>query len=158
MSPSGATLALQWDTVYVPLRFQVTPSYSRAVASEVARRIIGVYQVHMESEPTSADSTLTRPVETNATDVKVTIRQEGTELRAVMDPPMYKTEEGYRDWILVPTKGGWFHLGRFHQGELIEIFTFLQLQFDAAGDRAEGFEIRLPNDQLFGKGWRSRNF
>lgn len=152
---SGATLALQWDTVYVPVRLQITPSYSRAVAADVARRIIGVYRVHLEPEPTSTDTTLARPVETNATDVTLTVRHEGSELRAVMDPPMYRTEQGYRDWILVPRKGGWFNLGRFHEGELVEILPYFQLQFDPAGDRAQGFEIRLPNDQVFGKGTRS---
>ena len=67
---------------------------------------------------------------------------------------MYRTEDGYADWILLPTKGGWFTMGRFHKGELIEIFDFFQIQFDSAGDVANGFEIRAPNDQLIGKGTR----
>jgi hypothetical protein len=150
----GATLALQWDTVYVPLRVRVAPSYSTAVAPEVSRRLVGVYQLTMEPEPVSTDTTLSAPIETNAREVRFTLRQQGSELRGVMDPPMYTSEEGYRDWIVLPTRGGWFNLGRIHKGELVEVFDFFQIQFDAAGDVAKGFEIRAPNDQLIGKGTR----
>jgi hypothetical protein len=153
-SASGGTLALQWDTVYVPVRLRVTPSYSTAVTPQVARRIVGVYQLSLESEPVSTDTTLHRPIETNAREVTLTVRQQGNELRAVMDPPLYRTEEGYRDWIVLPTKGGWFKLGRINSGVLVEVFDYLQIQFDSAGDVAQGFEVRLPNDQLFGKGTR----
>jgi hypothetical protein len=67
---------------------------------------------------------------------------------------MFSTEPGYKEWILIPRKGGWYHLGRFDQNELVEIFDFFGVQFDAAGDRAKGFEIRLPNDALIGKATR----
>jgi|KBSSwiStaDraftv2_1062776.scaffolds.fasta_scaffold96848_2 hypothetical protein len=71
-----------------------------------------------------------------------------------MDPPMYSTGPGYRDWILLPRSGGWYRMGRMHQGELVEIFDFFTLEFDAGGDRAKAFEIRMPNDALAGKGTR----
>jgi hypothetical protein len=109
----------------------------------------------MEPEPISHDTTLMAPVETAATTVKFTIRQQGNELRGQMDPPMYVTEDGYKDWILLP-KGntGWFYLGRMDKGQLVEVFDFALVQFDRAGDRASGFELRATNDQLFGKGTR----
>lgn len=153
-TPSGGTLALQWDTVYVSLHLTVSPSHSSAVAAQVARRVVGVYQVNFEPEPVRTDTTLSAPSETVARQVTFTIRQQGNELRAVMDPPMYTTEEGYRDWIVLPTKRAWFTLGRIHKGEVIEIFDFLQVQFDARGDVSTGFEIRAPNDQLVAKGTR----
>lgn len=153
-SPTGGTLALQWDTVYVPLHLRVAPSYSTAVKPDVARRLAGVYEVDLQQEPGSADTTLSAPGETPARHVVFTVRPQGNELRAVMDPPMYRTEEGYRDWIVIPKKAGWFHLGRIHEGEVIEVFDFFQIQFDAAGDVANSFEIRAPNDQLIGKGTR----
>ena len=155
-TPSGGTLALQWDTVYVPLHLTVSPSHSSAVAADVARRLVGVYQVDFEPEPVRTDTTLSAPSETVARQVTFTIRQQGNELRGVMDPPMYTTEEGYRDWIVLPTKRAWFTLGRIHKGEVIEIFDFLQVQFDAGGDVSTGFEIRAPNDQLVAKGTRRR--
>lgn len=148
-------LAFQWDTVYVPLRFVVTPSYTTAVAPEVARRIAGVYRMQMAPEPTSKDTTLAAPIETNATSMRFTIRQEGNELRGEMDPPMYVTEDGYRDWTLLP-KGntGWFSLARMDKGEIIEVINFALIQFDRTGERASSFEIRATNDILIGKGTR----
>jgi Protein of unknown function (DUF2911) len=153
---NGVTLAFQWDTVFVPLRVRVQPSYVTAVSPEVARRIVGTYHLHMEPAPTSTDTTLAAAAETNATELTLTIRQQGNELRGEMTPPMYVTEEGYKDWIFLPKgSGGWFTLGRFYNGELVEVFDFMQVHFDGTGQRATGFEIRLPNDQLIGKGART---
>jgi hypothetical protein len=67
---------------------------------------------------------------------------------------MYKTEPGYKDYILLPGKGDWFKIGRFQNGELAEVMDYMQIQFDAAGDRAKGFEVRLTNDMLIGTGKR----
>lgn len=157
MSSTGMTLAMQWDTVYVPLRIKVPPSYTTAVAAPVARRIVGTYQLHFEPMPEPPrDTTVHEEPVKPPTDVTFTIRHDGAELRAVMDPPMYSTEPGYRDWILLPRSGGWYRMGRMHQGELVEIFDFFTLEFDAGGDRAKGFEIRMPNDALAGKGTRVR--
>lgn len=153
-SPTGGLLALQWDTVYVPLHVRVAPSFSTVVKPDVARRLAGVYEVDLQQEPGSADTTLSKPGEMPARHVVFTVRPQGNELRAVMDPPMYRTEEGYRDWIVIPKKSGWFHLGRIHDGEVIEVFDFFQIQFDSGGDVANSFEIRAPNDQLIGKGTR----
>jgi hypothetical protein len=156
MSSTGMTLAFQWDTVYVPVRIKVTPSYSTSVGADVARRLVGRYQLHFEPMPAlPKDSTvIEEESEKPATDVVFTVRHEGGELRAVMDPPMFKTEPGYKDYILLPGKGDWFKIGRFQNGEMAEVMDFMQMQFDSAGDRAKGFEIRLTNDILIGKGKR----
>jgi hypothetical protein len=152
VASTGMTLAMQWDTVYVPLRIKVPPSYTTVVTPDVGRRVVGKYHLHFEPMPAPPDTTSTE--EKPPTDVTFTIRQEGGELRAVMDPPMFKTEPGYTHWVLIPRKGGWYRLGRYDQNELVEIFDFFGVQFDATGDRAKGFEIRLPNDMLLGKGTR----
>jgi hypothetical protein len=156
VSGNNAILAMQWDTVYVPLHLKVPSSYSTAVTPAVARRLTGVYQVHFEPDPVSADTTLLTPVDPITPDLRFTIRQEGTELRGVMDPPLYQSEEGYRDWILIPIRDGgeFFRLGRFVNGELIEVFDFFALQFDSAGDRAATFEARETNDRFMGRGTR----
>jgi len=156
MSSMGMTLAFQWDTVYVPLRIKVTPSYSTTVAADVARRLVGRYELHFKPmpDPPKDSTTVEEEVEKPAMDVTFTVRHEGGELRAVMDPPMYKTEPGYKDYILIPGKGDWFKVGRFQNGELAEVMDFMQIQFDAAGDRAKGFEVRLTNDILIATGKR----
>jgi hypothetical protein len=156
-SSTGMTLVFQWDTVSVPLAVKVPPSYRTTVGTDVASRIVGRYQVKFQEMPDEASKDTTIMVaeeEKPATDVTFTVRHEGGELRAVMDPPMYKTEPGYAEWILLPGKGDWFKLGRVHNGEMAEIFDFMQLQFDSAGPRAKGFEARLTNDMLIGRGTR----
>lgn len=156
VSGNSAILAMQWDTVYVPLHLKVPSSYATAVTPAVARRLTGVYRVHFEPDPVSADTTLRTPVDPITPDLRFTIRQEGTELRGVMDPPLYQSEEGYRDWILIPIRGGaeYFNLGRLVNGELAEVFTYFALQFDSAGDRAATFEARETDDRLMGRGRR----
>jgi hypothetical protein len=138
--------------VYVPLRIKVPPSYTTVATQDVGLRVAGKYHLHFEPFPGATDTTSTE--EKPPSDVTFTIRQEGGELRALMDPPMFTTEAGYTHWILIPRKGGWYHLGRYDQNELVEIFDFFGVQFDVAGDRAKSFEIRLPNDMLLGKGTR----
>jgi hypothetical protein len=83
-----------------------------------------------------------------------TIRYEQGELRAVMDPPMFTTESGYKDWMLLPSKGGWYQLGRIDGGELVEVVDFVSLRFDGAGGAASGFELRTRGDDLAAKAKR----
>jgi hypothetical protein len=156
MSATGMTLAMQWDTVYVPLRIKVPPSYTRSVEAPVARRVVGKYNLHLEPMPDPPkDTSLHEPPEEKPpTEVTFSIRHEGGELRAVMDPPMYASEPGYADWILLPRGAGMFRLGRIQQGELVEVMDFLTVEFDSASDRAGGFEVRLPNDKMIGKATR----
>jgi len=155
MSATGMTLAMQWDTVYVPVHIKVPASYTTAVPDSVARRIVGKYQLHFEPMPEPPrDSTSGHEPEKPPTDVTFTVRHEGGALRAVMDPPMYKTEPGYAEWMLLPRGGEWYRLGRMQDGELVEIFDFFSVQFESGADRMKGFEIRLPNDKPIGKGKR----
>src|SRR5437868_6248363 len=51
VTATGMTLAVEWDTVYVPLKIAVAPSYNTKVTAEVARPIVGKYQVHFEAPP-----------------------------------------------------------------------------------------------------------
>jgi hypothetical protein len=152
---TGMTLAMHWDTVYVPLDIRVTPSYSTKVAADVARPIVGTYRVHNEALPAADTSLTSNPDDAPVTDLTFTIRYENGELRGVMDPPIFKTESGYTNWVLIPAKGGkWFYLGRFDGGELVEIVDFAAMRFAFAGDRATGYEFRMANDQLIGTGKR----
>lgn len=153
---TGLTLALQWDTVYVPLHIKVQPSYTSAVAPDDAKRVVGAYQLHFQPMPAPGPTDPSNgETEKPPTDVTLTIRHEGGELRAVMDPPMWKSEPGYKDWILLPRKGGLYVLGRFDGGELVEVMDYFSVQFNPESGRATGFEIRLPNDILIGKAKRA---
>jgi hypothetical protein len=67
---------------------------------------------------------------------------------------MYSSEEGYRDWLLIPRGNGSFILGRLLNGELLEVINRWTYEFDLAGDRVASFEIRTTADRLIGKGNR----
>ena len=152
---TAMTLAMAWDTVRVPLRIAVPASYTRAVGADAARRIVGRYR--MVSEPMPAPPGAEAEGEEGPTpDLTLTVRYEGGELRAVMDPPLFRTESGYTDWILVPGKGGagWYKLGRFDAGELVELVDFVGVHFDPEGEHAKGFEVRATNDMLMARGTR----
>ena len=152
---SGMTLAMHWDTVHVALPIKVPASYTRAVPADVARRIVGRYRVHWEPFPTPPkDSTVHDEPETPPSDYTYTIRHEGGELRLLMDPPMFKTEAGYTEWILLPRGNGFYRMGRFNAGELVETMDFVSVEFDGAGARAASFEVRAPNDILMARGTR----
>ena len=155
VTSTGATLAMQWDTVYVPLRIGVPASHAKTVSADVARPIVGRYRLHFEPRPQPARGDTTIPPEEQPPDdVSFTIRYEGGELHAVMDPPMYSSESGYSDWMVLPKKGDWFVLGRMNHGELVEIFDFFGMQFQHAGGVATGFELRTTSDNLVAKARR----
>ena len=156
LSSTAMTLAMQWDTVYVALEIRVTPTYGTAVTSEAGRRVEGSYRVTMEwtPPPGEPDSTLT-PEEPPPTDLHMTVRHEGGELRATLDPPMFPSDD-YRDWKLIPARGDWYYLGRMQQGELAEIWDWAALQFAVVDGKATGFEIRDRRDTRVGRGERVR--
>lgn len=152
---AGLTLAMQWDTVHVALPIKVQPSYTRSAADDVARRIVGRYRVHFEPMPIPpTDSTVNEDPDLPPADYVYTVRHENGELRVTMDPPMFKTESGYTEWILLPRGNGFFRMGRFDGSELVEIIEFLSVEFDGAGAQARSFEIRAPNDALAARGTR----
>jgi hypothetical protein len=155
ITATSATLAMQWDTVYVPLRIAVPASYTRSTPADRAAPLVGRYQMHLEPMgPPGPPDTSAHAPEAPASDVTFTIRYEGGELRAIMDPPMFTRESGYRDWIVLPGKGTWFSLGRMDKGELVEIPDFVQMKFDIADGKATGFELRTPDDHLMAKARR----
>lgn len=145
----GATLVMQWDTVAVPLEIRVQPSYERAVAADEAARIAGRYRIEWVPPPDMPqDTTVDTESEGFPSSTLLTVRHEEGELRATMDPPLFTSEPGYAEWLLVPVRDGWYNLGRFQNGELVEIMAELAIEFTPREGRATGFEARLPNDAL----------
>lgn len=153
VNATGMTLAMQWDTVYVSLKIGVPPSYRTHVTAAVAAPLVGQYSVHFEPPP-PADTALAPDPDPPPAHQVFTIRYEGGELRGVMDPPLVRTESGYTDWVLIPTRGSYYNLGRFDGGQLVEIFDFAPLRFAVEGGRVTGFEQRMNNDQLVSTGKR----
>jgi len=156
VSATGTTLAMQWDTVYVPLRITVAPTHHAAVGGDAAARVVGRYRMRPQRPPAPAgprDTTLDEQ-ELPPDSMTFTIRHEKGELRAVMDPPLFASESGYTDWVLLPKAGDLYVLGRFDRGELVEVMDSFALQFDVVDGRAVRFEVRAPNDALIASGSR----
>ncbi|GJG85451.1 hypothetical protein tb265_06320 [Gemmatimonadetes bacterium T265] len=155
---TGATLAMQWDTVDVPLHVRVTPTHTTAVAADAATPVVGRYRVHFNFPDASGprDTTLTAP-ERPARDVTLDVHYEGGELRARMTPPLMQREAGgasFTDWLLAPRRPGYYALGRVQGGEVVEYVDGMLLAFTTAGGRTTGLELRSPNDFRIAEGTR----
>ena len=160
----GTTLVMQWDTVAVPLRVSMGSPQPRTTAADAARRVVGRYDLRWTSGSgvRMADTTTraagTTPGDTTKKWVPMrntfTVRHEGEELRAVMDPPP-SPMPGFTDWVLVPAKSAdAYWTGRLLNGQLMSIDRDMTLRFDVADGRARGFEIRSGSDELMAKATR----
>ncbi len=179
VSTGGATLAMQWDTISVPLRVRVAPTFATAVAADAAAPVVGRYDVRFEfSGPPGSkrspakDSAANDPAATaSATkasaakesaaaedapsrEVTFAVRYEGGELRGRMTPALFRHRDGFADWILVPRRPGYYALGRVQGGELAEVMDGILLSFTTANGRATGLEIRGNDDSRFAAGTR----
>ena len=103
--------------------------------------------------PPRTDTTLAED-EAPPSEYTYSLRYEEGELRATMDPPLSKLEEGYSEWVFIPRRDDTFALGRRHRGELVEYGDWLSLEFVMEGGRAVGIEIRSPDDKLMESGRR----
>ncbi|HEY0778355.1 MAG TPA: DUF2911 domain-containing protein [Gemmatirosa sp.] len=152
---TGATLAMEWDTVVVALHLRVTPSQSTVVAAADAAPVVGRYRVHFDFPHARAPKDTTAPhEEAPATDVTFDVRYEGNELRARMVPPLFREQDGYADWVLAPRRPGYYALGRVQQGEVVEFYDFMLLAFTTDSGRTTGFEMRGSDDARYAQGTR----
>jgi hypothetical protein len=154
----ATTLVMQWDTVAVPLHVTVGDAQSRATAPDAAGRVVGRYDLRWTAESGVMQEDTTR-AKGDTTKVPMrntfTVRHEGGELRAVMDPPMSRTMPGFTDWLLVPAKAAdAYHTARLLNGQVMSIERGMTLRFDVADGRARGFEIRTTSDELWAKATR----
>ncbi len=152
VTATGATLAMEWDTVAVPLHVHVTPSQTTAVAPEAATPLVGRYDVKF-SFP-GAHDTAADPADKASRAVKLDVRYDGRELRARMTPALFPLRDGYVDWVLAPRRPGYYVLGRLQNGEVVEYFDFALVSFTVAGGRSTGFELRASDDTRYAEGTR----
>lgn len=153
VSSTGMTLSMQWDTVAVSLAIKVPPSYTTAVAPDVASRLVGTYRWQWAPMPPPKDTTVT--AEPALSDFDLIVTYEKGELHALASPAMFG-DENYARYLLIQKKGGWFAVGRLISGELAEIWDFEQLQFTPTKGGVTGFEVRMKDDMLIANGTRKR--
>jgi hypothetical protein len=154
----GATLVMQWDTVAVPLHVAIGGGASaRATSPEAARRVVGRYDMRWSRESGVMQDSVRAPGDTTKVPLHntFTVRYEGGELRAVMDPPLTRARPGFTDWLLVPgKKGDRYYPTRLLNGQIMSVDRDTELRFDVAGGQARGFEMRTTSDELQATGTR----
>jgi Protein of unknown function (DUF2911) len=159
----GAVLAMQWDTVYVPLDIKVESSYPLTVAADVARPIIGSYEMRWAPPPmdttapdsASADSTKGHEAEghhegesdTPGGDgpMKLEVTFNRGSLWAKVDPPPFP---GYDTMVLLPVKDDWFIPAWWKDGELYDASDEMIMEFTIENGKASGFDLRTKDDTV----------
>ena len=141
---SGMRLVMQWETTSVPLDIAVAPTQPIEVDPAVGRRVEGRYDMRFTPAPPATDTTITQP-EPMPERFTLTVRQDGRMLRAHADPPFWP---GAEDVILVRRADDLFLIAETDAEGLRELWDWGVLEFTFAKDRATGFDMRTPNDQV----------
>lgn len=147
----GMTLAMQWDTVYVPLAIKVTPTFTTVVPADAGQRVAGMYRWHWSpalAEPGAPkDTSLTGYPGMKSADATFALRYIGGELHGTLNPPAWD-DPGYAEFVLIRKKGDLYTVARMDRSELIEVLDYWVVQFAVANGHANGFEMRTPDDEL----------
>jgi hypothetical protein len=155
---SGMTLAMQWDTVYVPLEIKVTPTFTTTVSADAGQRVAGTYHwlwAPAFANPRVGDTTLATDPPMKDPKATFTVRYVGGELHATIDPPAWG-DPSYGEYVLIQKKGDLYSFGRVDRGELIEVWDFNALQFTVANGHPDSFEVRGTDDALWATGKAAR--
>jgi hypothetical protein len=153
-----AVLAMQWDKYYVPLAIKVESSYSMAVAADVARPIVGSYELQWSPPPgdSMASPDTTHEHEGGPPDdgpIKIEITYERGSLWGRVDPPPFP---GYTTMVLLPMKDDWFIPGWWMNGELFDASDEMIMEFTIEDGKATGFDMRMKNDEVIATATRTR--
>jgi hypothetical protein len=134
---TGATLAMQWGTTYVPLELEVEPSHRLTIAAEKATPYLGTYDF-LWAAPSGM------PASTHS--VAFIVAYEGGRLIGRWSPAPDPTMERI---VLVPLAGDWFLTGFFDEkGALYDLETEMVFEFTVQAGRATSLEIRGLGDAV----------
>jgi hypothetical protein len=160
ISTTGMTLAMQWDTVSVPLAIKVTPTFTTAVTADAARRVAGTYNLVWAAplaNPSTggADTTLAVDPAMKSPNATFTVRYAGGELHAKIVPPIFD-DPAYGEYVLIQKKGDLYNFARLDRGELVEVWDFCALQFTPTNGNPGTLEVRGTDDSLWASGKAAR--
>ena len=135
--PSGTTMVLQWGTVRVPFRIDVTPSYNMAMSAAKAGPYIGKYAFEWTEK---------EPGDTVPLSFTVTLRD-----TLLMGEWSKEPWPGANPIVMVPIKEDWFIPAFLEQGEIHDVEKEMVLEFahPKTGEKARGFEVRGTGDSLW---------
>lgn len=138
---SGATLAMQWGAVRVPLTIEVEPSYALTVPVVRSVPYVGKYDfAWTEPEPGDTTGPLT-----------FTVSYRNGSLIGEWNPAPWPDAGPV---ILIPIRENWFITGFLEKGELYDVDRDMVIEFGVRSGRAGGFEVRAEGDKLIAKGKR----
>jgi hypothetical protein len=138
---NGATLAMQWGAMRVPLAIEVEPSYGLTVPVARSAPYVGEY-----------DFAWTEPGDTTGP-LTFTVSYRNGSLIGEWTPAPWP-EAG--PVILIPIREHWFITGFLEKGELYDVDRDMVIEFGVRSGRAGGFEVRAEGDKLIARGKRIR--
>ncbi len=139
-SATGAILATQWGTTYVPMEITVEPSRPITLAAEAAEAYMGAYRLAWAIDPDEGEGDGDGPRE-----AKFEVYYEDGSLMARVDPgPPW-----FRQLVLIEIADDWFNPGILDEdGQLYDVMAGLTLEFNVESGHAKGFDLRWITDEV----------
>ena len=142
VSSTGATLATQWGTTYVPMKVTVQASRPTTLAAETAEAYLGSYWLTWMPNPDEGEG----EGEADGREEAVfEVYYENGSLMARMDPgPSW-----FRQMVLIQIADDWFNPGILgDDGQLYDVMAGLTLEFNVASGHTKGFDLRGVTDEV----------
>lgn len=139
LSPEGATLAMEWGTVRVPIEIKVTSSMSLLTAPEKAAPMLGEYTFAWSGGPETG-----KPI-------TLFVTHESGSLMGRWDPAPFPEWDRF---FLIPLPDGSFVPGFLEKGKLFDVERDMVFEFVTDGGKATEFKVRAEKDQVIASGKR----
>lgn len=143
ITSTGATLATQWGTTYVPMTIAVEPSRPITLAEDKAARYLGTYAITWTPEEGEEEGPPREGV--------FTVTYEDGSLMGRMQP----APPWFREMVLIEIADDWFHPGLFEDGELYDVMSGLTFEFDPESEHASRFDVRWITDDVIASAERT---
>jgi len=148
VSTTGTTLQMAWADRAVTLDIGVQPSTPITLAADLAPRYVGEYSFQWASAGPDAPPGAGPPPPSVW---KATYTQ--NKLLVDWGPAPFPE---WSHLVLIKIGDDWFYPGAMIDGELFDVASDLVIEFTIAGGKATGFEIRGENDDVIGRGVRTK--
>lgn len=149
VSATGTTLRMAWAGRSVSLNVTVPPSHPITLPADLAARYAGTYSFAWVSR----DTTEAQPDSAWAKSSVWTVTYANGMLLTEWVPPPF---EEWGHLVLIKIGDNQFNPGAMIDGKLFDVTNELVIEFVIKDGRATGFEVRAENDEVIGKGTRTK--
>ena len=150
VSATGTTLRMAWAGRSVSLKVTVPPSHPITVPADLAARYAGTYSFDVGVARHDGSAAGLRLRERSS--VWTVTYANGMLLTEWVPPPF----EEWGHLVLIKIGENWFNPGAMIDGKLFDVSNELVIEFAVKDGRATGFEVRAENDEVIGKGTRTK--